>query len=147
MSGLLLGRKPSESIMIGDDIEVTIEGVRGKNVSVRVDAPKHIPVNRREVYDAIHNTNSISRFCTRLIVNDDNLPAMLATIARVRATSTSDNGGIREAVIDFEDANTAIAAMVALEEAGYEVTRKPVGIVDVGFVQFGRPVMGPDPAA
>lgn len=53
MSGLLLGRKVHESIMIGDDTEVTVERIRGDRVAIRVDAPKSMPVHRREVYEAI----------------------------------------------------------------------------------------------
>jgi len=51
---LVLTRKWQESIMIGDDVEVTVVEV-GRNGCVRlgIEAPKHIPVHRKEVYEAI----------------------------------------------------------------------------------------------
>ena len=50
---LVLTRKLNESIMIGDDVEVTIVDVRGGKVRLGITAPKHIPVHRREIYEAI----------------------------------------------------------------------------------------------
>ena len=50
---LVLGRQRNESIMIGDDIEITIVDVRGDKVRLGITAPKNIPVHRREIYDAI----------------------------------------------------------------------------------------------
>ena len=50
---LVLTRQRDESIMIGDDVEITIVDVRGDKVRLGITAPKHIPVHRREIYDAI----------------------------------------------------------------------------------------------
>lgn len=50
---LVLSRQRDESIMIGDDVEITIVDVRGDKVRLGINAPKSIPVHRREVYDAI----------------------------------------------------------------------------------------------
>ncbi len=50
---LVLSRRRDESIMIGDDVEITIVDVRGDKVRLGITAPKHIPVHRREIYDAI----------------------------------------------------------------------------------------------
>jgi carbon storage regulator len=50
---LVLSRQKDESIMIGDDVKVTIVDVRGDKVRLGIEAPKSIPVHRREVYDAI----------------------------------------------------------------------------------------------
>ena len=50
---LVLSRQKDESIVIGDDIEVTIVDVRGDKVRLGITAPKSIPVHRREVYEAI----------------------------------------------------------------------------------------------
>jgi carbon storage regulator len=50
---LVLSRQKDESIMIGDDVEVTIVDVRGDKVRLGITAPKHIPVHRKEVYEAI----------------------------------------------------------------------------------------------
>lgn len=54
---LVLSRKSGETIVIGDDVKVTIVDIRGDKVRIGVDAPSHIPVHRQEVYDAIHKTN------------------------------------------------------------------------------------------
>jgi carbon storage regulator len=50
---LVLSRQRDESIMIGDDVEITIVEVRGDKVRLGITAPREIPVHRREVYDAI----------------------------------------------------------------------------------------------
>ena len=50
---LVLSRQKDESIVIGDDIEITIVDVRGDKVRLGITAPKEIPVHRREIYDAI----------------------------------------------------------------------------------------------
>ena len=50
---LVLSRKKDETIMIGDEVEITIVDVRGDKVRLGITAPKNIPVHRREVYDAI----------------------------------------------------------------------------------------------
>ncbi len=50
---LVLSRKRDESIIIGDDIVITIVEIRGDKVRLGIDAPKEIPVHRSEVYAAI----------------------------------------------------------------------------------------------
>ncbi|MCK4753031.1 MAG: carbon storage regulator CsrA [Planctomycetes bacterium] len=50
---LVLSRQKDESIIIGDDVEITIVDVRGDKVRLGITAPKEISVHRREVYEAI----------------------------------------------------------------------------------------------
>ena len=50
---LVLSRKKNESIVISDDIVVTIVEIRGDKVRLGIEAPRDIPVHRREVLDAI----------------------------------------------------------------------------------------------
>ena len=50
MGMLILSRRKEESIMIGDDIEVKIVGIRGRNVRLGIEAPHQVSVHRREVY-------------------------------------------------------------------------------------------------
>lgn len=50
---LVLSRKRNESIIIRDDIIVTVVEVRGDKVRLGIEAPKDVPVHRREVYEAI----------------------------------------------------------------------------------------------
>ena len=54
---LVLSRHRDESIMIGDDVVVTIVDIRGDKVRLGIDAPQDIPVHRREVYEAIQREN------------------------------------------------------------------------------------------
>jgi len=53
---LVLSRKKNESIVINDDITIVIVEIRGDKVRLGIEAPKEIPVHRREVYDAIKRT-------------------------------------------------------------------------------------------
>ena len=50
---LVLSRQKDESIVIGDDIKVTIVDVRGDKVRLGIDAPREVSVHRIEVYEAI----------------------------------------------------------------------------------------------
>lgn len=54
---LVLSRQRDETIMIGDDIEVTVVDIRGDKVRLGITAPKEISVHRKEVYDAIRREN------------------------------------------------------------------------------------------
>lgn len=47
---LILTRKVSETLMIGDQVEVTILSIKGNQVRIGVNAPKDIPVHREEIY-------------------------------------------------------------------------------------------------
>jgi carbon storage regulator len=58
---LVLSRKKNETIVIGDDVVVTVVEIRGDKVRLRVDAPKELPVHRREVYDAIHRQEEVKQ--------------------------------------------------------------------------------------
>jgi len=55
---LVLSRQRDQSIMIGDDVKVTIVDVRGDKVRLGITAPKNIPVHRMEVYEAIQREKS-----------------------------------------------------------------------------------------
>ena len=59
---LVLSRQRDESIMIGDDVEITIVDVRGDKVRLGITAPKTIPVHRREIYDAIQREKTIKKY-------------------------------------------------------------------------------------
>jgi len=54
---LVLSRQRDESIIIGDNIVVTIVDVRGDKVRLGIEAPREVSVHRREVYDAIQREN------------------------------------------------------------------------------------------
>jgi len=50
---LVLSRQRDETIMIGDDVEITIVDIRGDKVRLGITAPAHIAVHRKEVYESI----------------------------------------------------------------------------------------------
>lgn len=54
---LALSRKANESIIIGNDIEITILEVKGEQVKIGIKAPKSVPVYREEVYTQIKEAN------------------------------------------------------------------------------------------
>ena len=54
---LVLSRHRDESIMIGDDVVITIVDIRGDKVRLGIEAPQDIPVHRQEVYEAIKREN------------------------------------------------------------------------------------------
>jgi len=53
---LVLSRKKNESIVINNDIVITVVEIRGDKVRLGIVAPKDVPVHREEVYEAIHGT-------------------------------------------------------------------------------------------
>ena len=54
---LVLSRKTKQSIMIGDDIEITIVSIEGEQVKLGISAPKHVEIHRKEIYLAIQEAN------------------------------------------------------------------------------------------
>lgn len=58
---LILTRKSGEKLMVGDDVEITVLGVKGNQVRVGVSAPKNIAVHREEVYIRIQNEKQLEQ--------------------------------------------------------------------------------------
>ena len=58
---LVLSRKKNESIVINNDITIVVVEIRGDKVRLGVEAPKEVPVHRREVYEAIKRNEELER--------------------------------------------------------------------------------------
>lgn len=54
---LILTRRVGETVMIGDDVAVTVLGVKGNQVRVGIKAPKDTPVHREEIFERIRREN------------------------------------------------------------------------------------------
>ncbi len=54
---LILTRRVGESLMIGDEINVTVLGIKGNQVRIGVNAPKDVAVHREEIYQRIQQEN------------------------------------------------------------------------------------------
>ncbi len=52
---LILTRRVGETLIIGDDVNITVLGVKGNQVRIGIDAPKDVSVHREEIYDRIQN--------------------------------------------------------------------------------------------
>ena len=63
---LILSRRPDESVIIGDNITVTVLSVKGKQVRISIDAPKDIQVHRSEIFERINGAGSLPEVDTNL---------------------------------------------------------------------------------
>jgi carbon storage regulator len=55
---LVLSRQRDETIMIGDEVEITVVDIRGDKVRLGISAPRQVQVHRKEVYEAIQRENT-----------------------------------------------------------------------------------------
>lgn len=69
---LVLSRKKNESIVINNDIVVTVVEIRGDKVRLGIVAPKDVPVHREEVYEAIHG---VKPSAPAVVVKANDVPA------------------------------------------------------------------------
>ena len=55
---LILTRRVGETLMIGDQVTITVLGVNGNQVRIGINAPKNVPVHREEIYERIKHESS-----------------------------------------------------------------------------------------
>jgi carbon storage regulator len=55
---LVLTRHPDQKIIIGDDIEITVLGMAGKQVKLGIEAPSHVTIHREEIYKKIQEQDN-----------------------------------------------------------------------------------------
>lgn len=53
---LILSRKAGESLKIGDDVTITVLGIKGNQVRIAIDAPREVAVHREEIFDRIQDS-------------------------------------------------------------------------------------------
>jgi len=75
---LVLSRQRDETIMIGDEIEITVVDIRGEKVRLGINAPAHVPVHRKEVYEAIKREKESQR------AEGDDRPGRVESLANRR---------------------------------------------------------------
>jgi carbon storage regulator len=71
---LVLTRRINQSIMIGDDVEITVLAVSGEKVRIGIEAPQEVPVFRQEVYQRIAAENAESEWADREIGDGEQVP-------------------------------------------------------------------------
>jgi carbon storage regulator len=76
---LVLSRRPGESIVIADDIVVTVLEVRGDVVRLGIDAPRHVRVHREEVYREVQRANQAAAAAS---ADDLDLDALRSVLPR-----------------------------------------------------------------
>jgi carbon storage regulator len=69
---LILTRRVGETLVIGDDVTITVLGVRGNQVRVGVNAPKDVAVHREEIYQRIQDEKT-DQICSENNKNDDDV--------------------------------------------------------------------------
>ena len=66
---LVISRKKGESLLIGDDIEITVEKIDTSSVKISIKAPKEKVILRKEVYEKVKDENSNAIVATKDILN------------------------------------------------------------------------------
>lgn len=84
---LVLSRQRDETIMIGDEVEITVVDIRGDKVRLDINAPRDVQVHRKEVYEAIRQENAAAAS-----VGVADLAEASRTIQRIQAERPRQTG-------------------------------------------------------
>ena len=132
---LVLTRKSNQSIMIGDDIEVSVLSIMGEKVRIGIQAPRDIPVFRKEVYLEIQQENVAAGASARAEVDDalKRLSAAAASahhdVERLEHHDRHDDGGGDQRQQHQREAQRAVAVRargLAVTSALLSVTPQPL---------------------
>lgn len=72
---LILTRRVGETVMIGDEVTITVLGVKGNQVRVGINAPKHVAVHREEIYERIKREQQPTEDLTEKVKTANYAPA------------------------------------------------------------------------
>jgi len=92
---LILTRKLGESITIGDDVRVSVLGIRGRQVRIGIEAPSNVVVHREEIYVKVQEEN---RKASGTLKGD-----ILGVVKMLRGKMKSDSSKDKSRVVDYKD--------------------------------------------
>jgi len=91
---LILTRRPAEAIRVGEEVTITLLGIRGNQVRIGIDAPRTIPVHRQEIYNRIQAEAQDGRATARESAHPPNL-RVVSSDDEVTETSSDSSQGIQ----------------------------------------------------
>ena len=92
---LILTRKLGESITIGDNIRVSVLGIRGRQVRIGIDAPSDVVVHREEIYVKIQDENRKAAGNTK--------SDLMGMVKMIKGKIVGDSDKKKSSVVDFKD--------------------------------------------
>ena len=92
---LILTRKLGESITIGDNIRVSVLGLRGRQVRIGIDAPSDVVVHREEIYVKIQDENRKAAGNTKT--------DLLGMVKMIKGKIVGESDKKKSSVVDFKD--------------------------------------------
>ncbi len=90
---LVLTRRVDESIMVGDDVKITVVAVKGDHVRIGVDAPKRVAIHRLEVYEEIRRANLEASAASAAGSDLDQLAKLLPSRSKPAQQTEPEDGG------------------------------------------------------
>jgi carbon storage regulator len=91
---LILTRRVGETIVIGDDVVVTVLGIKGNQVRIGINAPKDVSVHREEIYQRIQQEKNVTPTTTKPVeaTPAPTTPTVTTTIRKKRETKLDKSG-------------------------------------------------------